>query len=73
MAELSGMQVPTKIAERFDKFADDAQGVKNLGIEIATELGEELVRRGAPGLHFYTMNSAESTVAIAKNLGLVNQ
>jgi methylenetetrahydrofolate reductase (NADPH) len=73
MAQLSGMQVPAKIAERFDKLADDAQGVKNLGIEIATELGEELLRRGAPGLHFYTMNSADSTVAIAKNLGLVKQ
>ena len=73
MAQLSGMQVPTKIAEQFNKFADDAEGVKELGIEIATQLGEELLQRGVPGLHFYTMNSAQSTVAIAKNLGLVNR
>ena len=73
MVQLSGMQVPTKIAEQFNKFADDAEGVKELGIEIATLLGAELLQRGVPGLHFYTMNSAQSTVAIAKNLGLVNQ
>jgi methylenetetrahydrofolate reductase (NADPH) len=73
MAQLSGMQVPTKIAEQFNKFADDAEGVKELGIEIATQLGAELLQRGVPGLHFYTMNSAQSTVAIAKNLGLVNR
>ena len=73
MAQLSGMQVPTKIAEQFNKFADDAEGVKELGIEIATQLGTELLQRGVPGLHFYTMNSAQSTVAIAKNLGLVNR
>ena len=73
MAQLSGMQVPTKIAEQFNKFADDAEGVKELGIEIATQLGAELLQRGVPGLHFYTMNSAQSTVAIAKNLGLVHR
>ena len=73
MVQLSGMQVPTKIAEQFNKFADDAEGVKELGIEIATQLGTELLQRGVPGLHFYTMNSAQSTVVIAKNLGLVNR
>ena len=73
MVQLSGMQVPTKIAEQFNKFADDAEGVKELGIEIATQLGAELLQRGVPGLHFYTMNSAQSTVVIAKNLGLVNR
>jgi methylenetetrahydrofolate reductase (NADPH) len=44
MAQLSGMQVPTKIAEQFNKFADDAEGVKELGIEIATQLGAELYK-----------------------------
>ena len=44
---------------------------KKIGIDIATELGEKLLELKAPGIHFYTMNSAESTVAIAKNLGLI--
>jgi len=71
MVELSGMQVPAFIAHRFEKYSDDLEATKEIGIEIATELGTELLRRGVPGLHFYTMNSAQSTLAIAKNLGLI--
>ena len=71
MVELSGMQVPKFIAEKFEKYSDDLEATKEIGIEIATNLGAELLRRGVPGLHFYTMNSAQSTLAIAKNLGLI--
>jgi methylenetetrahydrofolate reductase (NADPH) len=71
MVELSGMKVPIFIADKFEKYSDDLEATKEIGIEIATELGAELLRRGVPGLHFYTMNSAQSTLAIAKNLGLI--
>jgi methylenetetrahydrofolate reductase (NADPH) len=71
MVELSGMKVPTFIADKFEKYSDNLEATKEIGIEIATELGAELLRRGVPGLHFYTMNSAQSTLAIAKNLGLI--
>ncbi len=71
MVELSGMQVPKFIAEKFEKYSEDMEATKEIGIEIATNLGAELLRRGVPGLHFYTMNSAQSTLAIAKNLGLI--
>ena len=71
MVELSGMKVPVAIAEKFAKHGDDLEATKEIGIEIATDIGAELLRRGVPGLHFYTMNSAQSTLAIAKNLGLI--
>ena len=71
MVELSGMKVPTAIADKFAKHGDDLEATKEIGIEIATDIGAELLRRGVPGLHFYTMNSAQSTLAIAKNLGLI--
>ncbi len=71
MVELSGMRVPSFIAEKFEKYSEDLEATKEIGIEIATNLGAELLRRGVPGLHFYTMNSAQSTLAIAKNLGLI--
>lgn len=71
MVELSGMKVPTAIAEKFAKYGDDLEANKEIGIEIATSIGAELLRRGVPGLHFYTMNSAQSTLAIAKNLALI--
>ena len=71
MVELSGIQVPKFIVEKFDKYGGDLEATKEIGIEIATNLGAQLLRRGVPGLHFYTMNSAQSTLAIAKNLGLI--
>ena len=69
MSELSGTQIPPKILNRFEKVGNDARLVKEIGIDIATDLAQELISLGVPGIHFYTMNSAESTLAIAKNLG----
>jgi methylenetetrahydrofolate reductase (NADPH) len=71
MSELSGTQVPTDILKRFEGKEDNPEEVKKIGIDIATALGEKLLELKAPGIHFYTMNSSESTVAIAKNLGLI--
>jgi methylenetetrahydrofolate reductase (NADPH) len=71
MSELSGTQIPADILSRFEGKEEKPEEVKKIGIDIATELGEKLLELKAPGLHFYTMNSAESTVAIAKNLGLI--
>jgi methylenetetrahydrofolate reductase (NADPH) len=71
MSELSGTQVPTDILKRFEGKEDNPEEVKKIGIDIATMLGEKLLELKAPGIHFYTMNSSESTVAIAKNLGLI--
>jgi methylenetetrahydrofolate reductase (NADPH) len=69
-AELGGTPIPIKIEKRFEAIEEDPDAVRELGVEIATELCEELLSAEAPGLHFYTMNSAKATLEIAKNLGL---
>ena len=70
MVELSGVQIPEQILNRFKNQSEDSNAVRDIGIDIATEMGKTLIEMNVPGIHFYTMNSAESTIKIAKNLGL---
>lgn len=68
MAELGGTPIPAHIADAFAKVENDPQAVRNLGVEIATSLCQELLAAGAPGLHFYTMNSSTATQEIYRKL-----
>ncbi len=68
MSELSGTQIPADILARFSAVEDDHDAVRNLGIEIATELCEKLLALGVPGLHFYTMNTSSATLEIYRKL-----
>ena len=68
MAELGGTPIPPSVSEAFSKVEDDSDAVHALGIELASSLCEDLLRAGAPSLHFYTMNSATATNQIYRNL-----
>ena len=68
MAELGGTPIPQKIADAFAQVENDPQAVRSLGVEIATSLCKELLAAGAPGLHFYTMNSSTATQEIYRKL-----
>ena len=68
MAELGGTPIPAHIADAFAQIENDPQAVRNLGVEIATSLCQELLAEGAPGLHFYTMNSSTATQEIYRKL-----
>lgn len=61
MSELSGTPIPQHISELFSAVESDPESVKKLGIQIATQLCQDLLRAGAPGLHFYTMNTSSAT------------
>lgn len=69
-AQISGAEFPVSVAARFHEVADDPQAVLHLGVEVATQLCQELLDGGAPGLHFYTLNRSTSTVEIHSALGL---
>lgn len=70
MAQLGGTPIPNDLRERFSRVAEDPDAVRTLGIEIATKLSRELLDAGAPGLHFYTMNSSTATREIYSQLGI---
>ena len=61
MAELSGTPIPKSVSEAFAQVEDNPEDVRKLGVDIATKLCQELLEAGAPGLHFYTMNTSTAT------------
>jgi methylenetetrahydrofolate reductase (NADPH) len=67
---LCGAKIPLPLRSKLDELAGNDEAVAEFGIEYATRQCEELLRAGAPGLHFYTLNKSRSTVHVLKNLGL---
>lgn len=67
---LCGAKLPETFLARLEELGDDDAAVVKFGIEYASRQCEELLKAGAPGIHFYTLNKAHSTVQIVRNLGL---
>lgn len=70
MAELGATPIPISIREKFAVVEGNAESVKALGVELATHMCRELLDAGAPGLHFYTMNSSTASREIYQNLNI---
>ena len=70
MAELSGREVPAEIVARVSAHEGDPEAVRAEGVKIASELCEELLAGGAPGLHFDTLNRSKATREIYAKLRL---
>lgn len=68
--QLCGAKIPPALRAKLDTLGTDDEAALKFGIEYATQQCEALLRAGAPGLHFYTLNKAHSTVQVVKNLGL---
>jgi methylenetetrahydrofolate reductase (NADPH) len=69
-AQLSGAAVPPALADRLHAVEHDPGEVRRIGVAVATELCQDLLDAGAPGLHFYTLNRSTATREIHANLGL---
>ncbi len=67
---LCGARIPPSLAARLESLGADDAAVARFGIEYATRQCEDLLRNGAPGIHFYTLNKAHSTTQILENLQL---
>lgn len=65
-----GAEIPRWVKLRLESYGDDKASVQAFGLEVVTRLSETLLKGGAPGIHFYTLNQAEPTLKLWKNLGL---
>jgi methylenetetrahydrofolate reductase (NADPH) len=70
MTQLSGQPVPESVTSRLEAVADDPDAVREVGVEITTELAQQLLAEGAPGIHFITMNRSTATLQVFQNLGV---
>ncbi|MEW5010511.1 MAG: methylenetetrahydrofolate reductase [NAD(P)H] [Cycloclasticus sp.] len=69
-SDMCGAEIPRWIAKRLEGFADDRESIKAFGTDVVSELCQSLLDYGCPGLHFYSMNQAESSLAVCRNLGV---
>jgi methylenetetrahydrofolate reductase (NADPH) len=67
-SDACGAEVPRWIRLRMQSFGDDTAAIRAFGLEVVTDLCQRLLRGGAPGLHFYTMNQAGATLEICRAL-----
>jgi len=65
-----GAEIPRWLRKQLEDFGDDVEGLRAFGLDVTTELCRTLLEGGAPGLHFYTMNQAEPTTQIWRDLGI---
>jgi methylenetetrahydrofolate reductase (NADPH) len=70
-SDACGAEVPRWIRLRLQSFGDDTASIKAFGLDVVTDLCDQLCVAGAPGLHFYSLNQADTTLSIAKNLDLI--
>lgn len=69
-SRMCGAEIPQWIRLQLESYGDDLESIKAFGADIVTRLCERLLKLGAPGLHFYTLNKEKPTTEILKRLDL---
>ncbi|WP_425917229.1 methylenetetrahydrofolate reductase [NAD(P)H] [Pseudomonas sp. GWSMS-1] len=69
-SDACGAEIPRWVRKQLEAYGDDTDSIQAYGEQVITEMCERLLQGGAPGLHFYSMNQAEPSLAIWNNLKL---
>lgn len=69
-SDACGAEIPRWIRRKLESMGDDSASVRAFGLDVVTRLCDDLLRGGAPGLHFYTLNQAGAVTTIWQRLGL---
>ena len=67
MANNCGAKLPDSLIKQLDSYSEE-EDIKKFGIDYVSSLAQELIKKGAPGIHFYTINQLEPTKLILDNL-----
>jgi methylenetetrahydrofolate reductase (NADPH) len=69
-SDACGAEIPRWVRKQLEAYGDDTASIQAFGEQVITEMCERLLHGGAPGLHFYTLNQAEPSLAVWNNLKL---
>jgi methylenetetrahydrofolate reductase (NADPH) len=67
-SDACGAEIPRWIRLRLQAFGDDTASIKAFGLDVVTDLCDQLITAGVPALHFYTMNQSAATTEILRRL-----
>lgn len=69
-SNVCGAEIPRWLKARLADFGDDRESLREFGADFIAEMSQRLLDQGAPGLHFYTLNNADATLAVWDRLSL---
>jgi methylenetetrahydrofolate reductase (NADPH) len=69
-SDACGAEIPRWMRKRLESYGDDIDSIREFGHQVVSSFCRRLLAGGAPGIHFYTMNQAEPTLRIWKELQL---
>lgn len=67
-SDACGAEIPRWIRLRLQAFGDDVSSIRAFGLDVVTDMCDQLRSAGVPGLHFYTMNQSAATQEICQRL-----
>ncbi|MGA2251002.1 methylenetetrahydrofolate reductase [NAD(P)H] [Terracidiphilus sp.] len=68
-----GADLPRWIKLRLEALQDDKPALLDFGLAVVSRLCETLLKNGAPGLHFYTINQADPSLRLCANLSIATE
>ena len=63
-SDMCGAEIPRWVRLKLASYGDDSASIKAFGLDVVSDMCERLLKGGAPGLHFYSMNQAAATTAL---------
>jgi methylenetetrahydrofolate reductase (NADPH) len=70
---LCGSKLSDHLLRRLEDLAHDDESVRQLGVEVCTDVCRRLIDHGVPGIHIYCLNRSASAAELLRNLGQTNE